>query len=384
MGMARGALPRFVLALTGLALIGLLSGCEEEKKPAPKPQPVKVSYVTVAQENVPITVDFVAQTQSSQQVQIYSRINGFLDSREYEEGALVKAGDVLFKLDQKPQIADLEEAKAALQKEKAALEVAKANLARVEPLSRLNALSKKDLDDARGRADMAAAAVDQAQAVVDRAALNLSYTVITSPIDGFAAQALQQTGTYISPPNSQLTTVSLVSPMWVALSVSQNQLSAWQTERDKGTLQWPERGEFAIEMILPNGDIFPKRAKLTFTAPSFNQQTGTFLVRGTFDNPQAMLRPNEYVTARVLGFTRPDAIRIPQRAVHQGQNGHFVWVIDQNGEAQLRPVSVGDWFGDDWFISEGLHPGEKVIVDGLVFAPGTKVEAQPLAATAAN
>lgn len=370
--------------LFGLALVALLSGCDEKKKEAPKKEPVSVTFVETKAQDVPVTFDFVAQTQSSQQVQIYARINGFLDSQNYQDGALVKAGDVLFKLDQKPQIAEVEEAKAALQRDIAAHEVAKANLARVKPLAKLNALSQKDLDDAQGNFDMTAATVDQAQATLDRANLNLSYTIIPSPIDGFAAAANQMVGTYISQANANLTSVSLVTPMWVNFSLSENQLLDLRNQKQDGTLSWPPTDEIAVDLILPDGKTFPHQAKVTFTAPYYNPQTGTFQIRGTFDNPDALMKPSQFVTARVKGFSRPNAILVPQRAVHQAESGHFVWVIDKDNLAEYRPVEPGDWHGDDWFITKGLKPGEKVIVDGLVFAPKTDVAGKPLSEAAAQ
>ena len=364
--------------LVGMALVALLAGCEDKKKEPPKPEAVSVTFVETKAQDVPVTFDFVAQTQSSQQVQIYARINGFLDSQNYADGALVKAGDVLFKLDQRPQIAELQEAEAALQRDLAAREVARANLARVKPLAKLNALSQKDLDDATGRFDEAAATVDGAQATVDRAKLNLSYTVIASPIDGFAAAANQMVGTYISPTNANLTSVSLVTPMWVNFSLSENQLLDLRNQKLNGTLNWPPTEDITVDLILPDGKIFPHQAKVTFTAPYYNPQTGTFQIRGTFDNPDALLKPSQFVTARVKGFTRPNAILVPQRAVHQAEIGHFVWVIDKDNLAEFRPVETGDWYGDEWFITKGLKPGEKVIVDGLVFAPKTEVAGKPL------
>ena len=371
-------------ALLGMALVALLAGCDEKKKEAPKKEPVSVTYVETKAQDVPVTFDFVAQTQSSQQVQIYARINGFLDSQNYADGALVKSGDVLFKLDQKPQIAELQEAQAALQRDIAAREVAKSNLARVRPLAKLNALSQKDLDDAQGRFDETSATVDGAQATVYRAQLNLSYTIIPSPIDGFAAAANQMVGTYISPANANLTSVSLVTPMWVNFSLSENQLLDLRNQKANGTLAWPPTDDISVDLILPDGKTFPHKAKVTFTAPYYNPQTGTFQIRGTFDNPEALLRPNQYVTARVNGFSRPKAILVPQRAVHMAENGHFVWVIDKDNLAEYRPVEAGDWHGDDWFITSGLKPGEEVIVDGLVFAPKTDVAGKPLAAAAAQ
>jgi membrane fusion protein (multidrug efflux system) len=370
--------------LLGLALVVLLAGCDDTKKEPPKKEPVSVTFVETKAQDVPVTFDFVAQTQSSQQVQIYARISGFLDNQSYADGALVKAGDVLFKLDQKPQIAELEEAQAALQRDIAAREVARSNLARVKPLAKLNALSQKDLDDAQGRFDMAAATVDGAQATVDRAKLNLSYTIIPSPIDGFAAAANQMVGTYISEANANLTSVSLVTPMWVNFSLSENQLLDLRNQKANGTLAWPATDDISVDLILPDGETFAHQAKVTFTAPYYNPQTGTFQIRGTFDNPDALLKPSQYVTARVKGFSRPNAILVPQRAVHQAESGHFVWVIDKDNTAEYRPVEAGDWHGNDWFITSGLKPDEKVIVDGLVFAPKTDVTGKLLLEAAAQ
>lgn len=370
--------------LLGVALVALLAGCDDKKKEPPKAEAVPVTFVEVAPKTVPVTFDFVAQTQSSQQVQIYARINGFLDHQDYADGALVKANQVLFRLDQKPQIADVEEATAALQRDIAAHEVASANLARVKPLAKLNALSQKDLDDAQGRFDMTAATVDEAKAALDRANLNLSYTIISSPIDGFAAAANQMVGTYISPANANLTSVSLVTPMWVNFSLSENQLLDLRSQKANGTLDWPPTDDISVDLILPNGKTFPHQAKVTFTAPYYNPQTGTFQIRGTFDNPDAMLKPSQYVTARINGFSRPNAILVPQRAVHQAESGHFVWVIDKANRAEYRPVVTGDWHGDDWFITSGLKPGDKVIVDGLVFTPNAEVAGKPLSEAAAQ
>ena len=371
-------------ALLCMVLVALLAGCDDKKIETPKKEPVSVTFVETKAQDVSVTFDFVAQTQSSQQVQIYARINGFLDNQNYADGALVKSGDILFKLDQKPQIAELQEAEAALQRDIAARDVARSNLARVKPLAKLNALSQKDLDDAQGRFDMTSATVYGAQATVDRAKLNLSYTTIPSPIDGFAAAANQMVGTYISQANANLTSVSLVTPMWVNFSLSENQLLDLRNQRTDGTLKWPPADDIAVDLILPDGKTFPHQAKVTFTAPYYNPQTGTFQIRGTFDNPDAALRPNQYVTARVKGFSRPNAILVPQRAVHQAEAGHFVWVINKENLTEFRPVEPGDWHGDDWFITRGLKPGDKVIVDGLVFAPNTDVAGKPLAEAAAQ
>ena len=183
----------------------------------------------------------MAQTQSSRAVNIQARVSGFLDRRVYTEGSLVKEGQVLFLMDKKPFQAQLDQAKAALQQQQAAMETAQANLTRTKPLVEQDALSQKDLDDATGQYQQSAAAVEQAKQQVVQAQLNLSYCTITSPVDGISSYAQQADGTYISTSNSQLTTVSVLSPMWVNFSISENQFQSFQDEIKKGLLKPPAR-----------------------------------------------------------------------------------------------------------------------------------------------
>lgn len=354
---------------------------EAAKRPvAAAPKPTEVTFIEAAPKDLAVTMDFVAQTESSQAVQINARVEGFLDTRNYIEGQLVRDGDILFQMDPKPFQAALDQAKAALAGQQAALTVAQETLARVQPLAEANALSQKDLDDARGEVDRAQANVDQAKANVEEAELNLSYTTIRSPVTGLADKALQQNGAYISLSNSALTTVSVVSPMWVNFAVSEYQLTDWRQEIQAGTLKAPADGNFTFKLLLPNGSPFPNGGSVTFTAPSFDANTGTFLVRGTFENPDGVMKPYQYVTALVSGFTRPNAIVVPQRSVHQSQTGHFVWVIDKDNKSQIRPVEVGEWQGTGWIISKGISAGDKVVVDGLIMRPNTPLDPKPATA----
>ena len=365
-----------LLALCTVIL--LVTGCgKEEKKEAARP-PVEVTVLTVVPRDVPVAPVYVAQTQSSQAVTIAARVSGFLDKRVYTEGAVVKAGQVLFRMDQKPFQAQVDAAAAALQRNQAALDVAQANLARTKPLAEQNALSQKDLDDAQGQYEQAAAAVAQSKAQLESAQLDLSYTTITSPVDGVSSFAAVADGTYVNPQNSQLTTVSVLTPMWVNFSVSENEMERVRSQVQKEMIKLPKGDQFEVEIELVDGSVFPHKGKITFADPSYNSQTGTFLIRASVDNPKGVLRPNQYVRTRLHGATRPNAIVVPQRAVQQGAKGHFVWVINKDGKAELRPVSVGDWYGDSWFIAQGLSAGDQVVVDGaLRLAPDTPVKAAP-------
>ncbi len=360
-----------------LTVFLFVSACKEKSPPPAATVPV-VRVMEVIPKDVPVVFEYVAQTQSSHLVNIQARVSGFLDKRMYTEGAVVKEGQILFRMDPKPFQVQLDQAKAALAKQKAALETASLDLARVKPLTEQNALSQKDLDDARGRYLSAEAAVAQAQAQVDSAELNLSYTTIRSPINGITSAAEQTDGTYINPQNSLLTTVAVLSPVWVNFSISENEMQEYRRQIAKGLLRPPPDHEYEVEIVLVDGLFFPYRGRMTFAAPSYNPQTGTFLIRVSVKNPKGVLRPNQYVRARLLGTIRPEAILLPQRAVQQGSKGQFVWVAGKDGKVEERPVTVGEWHGDDWFIFEGLHAGDQVVVDGaLMLRSGMPVQTEP-------
>jgi len=371
------------LAVIGISAVFIMvpSGCKKESKPQTG-GPAEVSVITVEPRDIPVTFEFVAQTQSSQLVNIYSRVSGFLDKRVYTEGALVKEGQVLFLMDKKPFQVQVDGYAAALTRQKAAFETARMNLERTKPLAEKKALSQKDLDDAVGKFESAAAAVEEAKAQLEGAKLNLSYCTITSPVTGVTSSAMQQDGTYINAPNSQLTTVAVLSPIWVNFSLSENDIARYREQKAKKLLIETRGEHHDVEVILVDGSMFPYTGRITFAEPSYNPQTGTFLVRASIKNPEGMLRPNQYVRARVKDFMRPNAILIPQRAVQQGAKGHFVWVVTKESTVDLRPVVVGEWQGDDWFISEGLGSGDQIVVDGgLALHAGAPVKVKPLGAT---
>ncbi len=329
--------------------------------------PLALLVVTVRQQETPVDFEFTAQTQSSREVEIRARVDGFLERRMYTEGTLVKEGQVLFVMDRKPFEAALQSAKGALAQQQARLLVTKQNLARVIPLAAQNALSKKDLDDATGNEKQAEAAVIAAQGEVRTAELNLSYCTIRSPLLGLSSFARVQDGSYVTPNQSGLLTyVYQLDPMWVNFSISENELLRYRDQVAKGLLRFPPDNQFDVTVIQADGSVYPQKGRIDFTNPAFSQETGTFLVRATFANPKGTLRPGQFVRAKVSGAVRPNAVLVPQRAVLQGAKSHFVWVLDQDSKPHQRVVDVGDWHGDDWFVNEGLKAGERVVVDGAI------------------
>ncbi len=374
---------RLRAASAGLALglpLVLGSACSKKAQQGPS-GPTEVTTITVAARDVPVYAEYVAQTQSSRLVNIQARVSGFLDKRVYTEGSVVKEGDVLFLMDRKPFQVQVDGANAALERQKASMETARLNLERTRPLAAQNALSQKDLDDATGQFESASAQVEQAKSDLATQQLNLSYCTITSPATGVTSAAQQQDGTYISSQNSLLTTVAVLDPIWVNFSLSEGEMQRLRAWIDKGVIVAPKDQNYGVEVLMPDGTRFPHLGRITFADPSFNSATGTFLIRASVRNPEGLLRPNQHVRARITGAIRPKAILIPQRAVQQGAKGAFVWVVSPTGTAEVRPVRESLWHGDDWFVDEGLKPGDQVVVDGgMMLGPGTPVKATPLKA----
>ena len=365
-------------ALAVAALAALLAGCSKQAPPAPPRPAPEVSVVTVRPQTIPYVSSFVAQTESSRQVDIVARVSGFLDKIAYKEGDLVRDGQLLFQLDPKPFQAQLEAARGELQAQQARFTTASATLARVKPLAQQNALSQADLDKAQGEYDASKAAVFAAQAKVTEAELNLGYATIRSPVTGLASRAAQREGAYLNSMSaeSKLTYVAALDPIWVTFSVSQNQTAKLREMVTKRQLVVPANQHYEVELLLSDGTRYPHRGRISFADPSFSQDTGSFMVRAVLPNPKMELRPGMFVTAYVLGATRPDAIVVPQLAVQQGSNGHLVYVVNAEGNAEVRPVVVGDYVGEkDIVILTGLHEGDRVVVDGVLkVVPGRPVK----------
>ncbi|HEY6240237.1 MAG TPA: efflux RND transporter periplasmic adaptor subunit [Burkholderiales bacterium] len=372
---------RFLLAI-GVCVAA--AGCSKEEPAAQRPAPV-VTIMAVTPQAIPFSATFVAQTESSRQVDIVARVSGFLDKIAYPEGELVKEGQLLFQLDPKPFEAQVEAAKGEVLAQQARFTTADSNLKRIKPLAQQNAMSQADLDKAQGEYDASRAAVFSAQAKLKQADLNLGYTTIRSPVTGFSGRALQRQGAYINAvgESAKLSYVAAVEPMWVNFSMSQNQLAQIRDLVQKGQLVPPKNQDFQVELILSDGKPYAYTGKINFTDPTFSQDTGSFLVRAVLPNPKRELRPGMFVTANVKGGTRPNAVIVPQLAVQQGSKGHVVYVVKEDGTAELRPVVVGDYSGEKGIlIASGLQAGDRIVVDGaLKVVPGQPVKiAEPGAA----
>ncbi|MCX8026926.1 MAG: efflux RND transporter periplasmic adaptor subunit [Thermodesulfovibrionales bacterium] len=368
---------QLVIALCFFLLI--FNSCSKENATGHKSgEAIEVTTIEVAPSSIPIEYEFIAQTESSRLVEIRSRVDGFLEKRVYNEGDLVKEGDVMFLMDKKPFEATLQQAKGELSQQEARLINAQATLNRIKPLAEKNAMSKKDLDDAIANEQSAKAAVITAQGKLKQAELNLSYTTITSPVTGISSKARKQEGSYISATDNLLTTVSQLDPIYINFSVSEYDMLRLNDDIKSGSIVFPKRDKVFVEIKLADGKIFPYKGNVNFAEPSYNTETGTFMVRAEVKNPKGDLRPGQFVRVKILGVYKPNSIIVPQRAVLQTAQGNIVFVVDGQSKAQVRPVRTGELIGDKWLIKEGLRGGDKVVVDGVIkLSPGIPVKAIP-------
>lgn len=376
----RSCLPRPVRSLVSLCcLLPLLAGAPvalAQTPAAPPARPtVDVTVVEVKPQTTPATFEYTGKTESSREVEIRARVTGYLDEIAYQEGSLVKQGQVLFQIDPRPFKAELDNAKGALARDQAILDNARANLKRIKPLARENAVSQKDLDDATSAVLAGEAGVQSAKAQVQQAEINLGYTTIRSPLTGLAERSQKKVGSLISPSDSLLTTVVRLDPMWVNFAVGENELLKYQQQTAAGTLRSPGVKGIQIELVLADGSVYPQKGQIDYAAPTVDKQTGTWALRAVVPNPTNALKPGQFVRVRVQGITRPNVIMVPQRAIMQGPQGRFVYVVGPDNTAQARTIDVGEWYGDQWIVTKGLAAGDKVIVDGAIrLQPGAPIK----------
>jgi len=356
-------LPILWTLLCQLALV--LAACQEQHA-TPEFSPPEVIIQRIEERTIPIEWEFVGQTESSRLVEIRTRVEGVLEKRLYEEGTLVQKEQVLFQLDERPFAAALEGTKGTLVQQEARQQNAKRNVVRLKNLISQNAVSQKDVDDADSDLAEADAAVLTARANVTAAELNLSYTTIKSPLTGISGRTTKADGSFVSPgQDGLLTTVTQTDPIWVKFNVSETRLLKNNEDVVNKRLLIPENANFVVELHIADGSVYPLSGKMDFSEKKISIETGTSSFRAVFANPDLKLVPGQFVRVKLKGAIRPNAILVPQRAVLQGQQGKYLYVVGADNRVEIRPVEMGDWYGDDWIIESGLKNGEQVVVDGM-------------------
>jgi membrane fusion protein, multidrug efflux system len=347
--------------LVALVFVASLSvACE---KPAPvAPPPTEVYVTDVVQKDVPVYLELVGQAQGFQDVDIRARVEGFLETVNFREGTLVRKDDLLYEIDRKPLEAVLAAAKAELATSQARLEKAKNDVARYTPLAAKQAVSQQELDNAKADRDAETAQVEAGKAAVEKATLDLSYTRITSPIDGLVGVTRVKPGNLVGRGESTLlTTISQINP--ILFRVAATEADYLRVSKRKGPNAAPQAD--GIQLTLSDGSTYAETGRVNLVDRAVDPTTGTLGIQLEYPNPGLLLRPGQYGRARLLLDTRAGALLIPQRAVQELQNLTSVAVVDASNKIAFRTVKTGLRVGSLWVIEEGLKPGEKVVTEGL-------------------
>lgn len=372
------SIPRGVMA----ALIALASAGPALAQQAPPPPAVTIA--TLQPRAVPLTYEYAARISAFRQVQVRARVSGILLKRNFAEGAEVKAGDVLFRIDPAPYEAALASAKAQLQQAQAQLDQAMREEKRATELFNQRVGSEKSRDDAISTRELAEASLAAAQAGVQTADLNLGYTEVDAPIDGLTSLEQVAEGSYVGPQGetSLLTSITQLDPVYVNFSFSDTE--AAEIRRLLATRD-VRLGEAKLKVSLSFGDgsQYDHEGVVDFASNSLDTETGTLQARATIDNPDRRLLPGQFVRATITGISLDDALLVPDIALMQSPQGQFVYTIGADGKARVNPVTLGQKVGDAWIVSNGLNAGDKVITEGVIrVRPGAPVN--PTETAAAN
>jgi membrane fusion protein, multidrug efflux system len=350
---------------------------------APAPPPPEVGVLETKAAEVPLTLVYAGRVAGLRDVEIRPQVSGVLLKREFNEGAQVKQGQVLFRIDPRTYEVALARANAQLAQAQASLRQAEENYKRIEELVRRAVSTDKQLDDARAARDQAQASIQLAQAEIRAAQLNLGYTVVNAPVTGITSLQSPQEGTLILAQQTLLTTITQLDPAYVNFSVTDEEYQRFRQLNQR--LATPIREQdLKVQVRFAEGSVYPREGSVDVSARMIDARTGTLQVRAILPNPEGALLPGQFVRVVMRGIVLPDAIVVPQQAVSQGPEGPFVYVVGANNTAQVRPIRLGREVEAGWVVQEGLKPGEQVIVEGVMrVRPGAPVRPAPVAAAAA-
>jgi membrane fusion protein (multidrug efflux system) len=372
--------------ISGLLMCVLLplAACHEKEK-QPEPRPPEVEVTEVVQQDVPVFEEWVAQLNGKNNADITPKVQGYLLKQDYQNGRYVRRGQLLYQIDPRPFQAALDQSKSQVAVAVANLTEAENNVARDTPLAAQNAIPQKQLDTDRSTQAANKAQLDAAKAEMAGAELNLAWCNVYSPIDGVAGVSNSQIGDLVGT-STKMTTISDINPIWAYFNISETEYLA-NAERISQVVNGraDRGGKVSIEFIQANGVMYPKKGRIILVNRQISAQTGTIQLAGEFPNEGNILRPGGFGRVRIETSTNKNAMLIPQAAVIEVQSMYQVVVINADNKAKFRPVKVGERVGEDWLITEGLKPGEKVVVQGFMkVREGTPVIPKPYAgATAA-
>lgn len=362
------ALPRRRVIILAALLLGPMSGCSEE---AAAPPPLEIPYVIITAQDVAIPLDVVGETMGSIDVTIRARVDGFLDSIHFKEGAFVDKDQLLYTIDSQPFEAKMAQAMASMAQANTNLTKTKSDLDRIRPLAEMHAVSEQDLDSSVASYEAAQAYVEAASAQVDLAKLELSYTKIHSPVHGLIGITDAEVGDFISQQTNggQLNVVSTTNPIAVRVAITE-EIYLKAAQRLAKTQQRHRRQEFEQEhnltLLLADSSVYDHLGYATKVDRNIDSSTGTLTIEAEFPNPEDILRPGMFARIRFDAQELKDAILVPQRAVNELQSAYRMFVIKDDNTVTVRQVKIGPRLGSNWIIESGIEVGEKVAVEGLL------------------
>jgi membrane fusion protein, multidrug efflux system len=362
-------------AAISLAAGLVLAGCGKAPAPQAPPAP-EVTVQTVDSQPVPLELTYPARTVGSREVEVRARVGGIVLKRRYQEGSRITQGQPMFQIDPEPVRARVASARAEVAVAKARLEEARLNRDRVLPLFEKNAVSRSRRDEAVSGFDVAQANLQAAESQLRMAQLDLEYTDVRAPISGLTSREVLSEGSLVSTDqqSSLLTKIVQVDPLYIEFTVPEAEAAMIRSGLAPANKSAPPPG---VKLVLEDGSEYPQPAQVTFVDNAVDVNSGTVRVRAVLPNENAQLIPGQFIRAKVEGVMLSSAVSVPRKAVMSGPQGSFVWLVGADSKAQMRPVQVGRSMGNNVIVTEGLQPGDRYIVEGVmkVMQPGIQVSA---------
>ena len=365
-GLARrsGLMKRLISAAALLICASLSTDCSRKAAPV-APSAPEVLVTTVTPKDVPRVLERVATLDGFINANINAQVQGYIVSRDYQEGSIVKKGDLLFQIDPRPFEAALAQAQGTLAKDKANQVKSNADEKRAIDLFNKKVISDQERDTAVAAADSTTANVEADEAAVKQAEINVGYTKITAPIDGLVGFANNQVGDLVGPSTGPLTTMSQIDPIKAVVTAGEGPFTDFVSRHPDATERNAYIKTLDFELILSSGAVYPKKGKFYALDRNLDTKTGSIRYYVTFPNPGAILRPGQFGKVRFVADMKKGAMVVPQEAVNELQGSYQVAVVGDDNKVGIRPVKMGERIGALWEVVEGLKPGDKVVVEGL-------------------
>jgi RND family efflux transporter MFP subunit len=354
----------FHVLATLLILVSLSCSCSR-KAPQTDPSLPEVIVATVTPQDVPRVLERVATLDGFINANINAQVQGYIVARDYTEGSIVKIGDLLFQIDPRPFEAALAQARGTLAKDKATQVKTDADEKRALDLFTKQVISDSERDTATAAAQSTRANVEADEAAVQQAQLNLGYTKILAPIEGVSGFANAQVGDLVSPTSGTLTTVSQIDPIKAIVTTGEGAFTDFISRHPDPKERDAYVKSLEFQLILGNGELYPQKGKFYALDRSLDPRTGSIRYEVTFPNPGDALRPGQFGKVRFVADMKKGAMVIPQEAVTELQGSYQVAVVGDDNKVSIRPVQMGDRIGAMWEVTQGLKPGDKVVVQGV-------------------